>query len=146
MDAEAAGRTMVRQGKEKKELMTNVSDNMRQILVDWLVDVHQSFELKEQTLYLTLTVSPRHPFHSLDDDIERTVDYYTVAERVKSLAADRPRRLIETLADEVARMVLDEFAAQEVAVEVEKHILPDTDAVTVRTTLRREVTEEGNGD
>ena len=42
------------QGKEQKELMTNVSDSMRQILVDWLVDVHQSFELKEQTLYLTL--------------------------------------------------------------------------------------------
>ena len=27
---------------------------MRQILIDWLVDVHQSFDLKEQTLYLAL--------------------------------------------------------------------------------------------
>jgi hypothetical protein len=27
---------------------------MRQILVDWLVDVHLSFELKEQTLHLAL--------------------------------------------------------------------------------------------
>jgi hypothetical protein len=27
---------------------------MRQILVDWLVDVHSSFELKEQTLFLAL--------------------------------------------------------------------------------------------
>lgn len=28
---------------------------MRQVLVDWLVDVHDSFELKEQTLYLALS-------------------------------------------------------------------------------------------
>lgn len=27
---------------------------MRQILIDWLIDVHDSFELKEQTLYLAL--------------------------------------------------------------------------------------------
>lgn len=27
---------------------------MRQILVDWLVDVHTSFELREQTLFLAL--------------------------------------------------------------------------------------------
>lgn len=34
--------------------MINITNDMRQILVDWLVDVHQSFELKEQTLYLAL--------------------------------------------------------------------------------------------
>ena len=28
---------------------------MRQILVDWLVDVHNSFDLKQQTLYLALS-------------------------------------------------------------------------------------------
>lgn len=31
-----------------------ITPDMRQILIDWLVDVHQSFELKEQTLYLAL--------------------------------------------------------------------------------------------
>jgi hypothetical protein len=34
--------------------MTYVTSDMRQILIDWLVDVHQSFELKEQTLHLAL--------------------------------------------------------------------------------------------
>ena len=29
-----------------------ISDKMRQILVDWMVDVHQSFELREETLHL----------------------------------------------------------------------------------------------
>ena len=34
--------------------MTNITPDMRHILIDWLIDVHQSFELKEQTLYLAL--------------------------------------------------------------------------------------------
>lgn len=34
--------------------MTYINEDMRQILIDWLVDVHLSFELKEQTLYLAL--------------------------------------------------------------------------------------------
>jgi hypothetical protein len=35
-------------------MMIHVSSDMRQILVDWLIDVHLSFELREQTLYLAL--------------------------------------------------------------------------------------------
>jgi cyclin B len=34
---------------------TDVTEKMRQILIDWLVDVHQSFELKEETLFLALS-------------------------------------------------------------------------------------------
>ena len=34
--------------------MVTITSEMRQILVDWLIDVHQSFELKEQTLFLAL--------------------------------------------------------------------------------------------
>lgn len=33
-------------------MTTHVTASMRQILIDWLVDVHLSFQLKEQTLYL----------------------------------------------------------------------------------------------
>ena len=32
----------------------DVTEKMRQILIDWLVDVHDSFELKDQTLHLAL--------------------------------------------------------------------------------------------
>ena len=34
--------------------MHGITSDMRQILIDWLVDVHQSFDLKQQTLYLAL--------------------------------------------------------------------------------------------
>lgn len=35
-------------------MATIISADMRQILLDWLIDVHLSFELREQTLYLAL--------------------------------------------------------------------------------------------
>lgn len=40
--------------REREELMGQVTVEMRAILVDWLVDVHFSFELREQTLFLAL--------------------------------------------------------------------------------------------
>ena len=33
---------------------SEVTDKMRQILIDWLVDVHQSFQLREETLHLAV--------------------------------------------------------------------------------------------
>ena len=43
------------QKEEQKDIQKNITDKMRYILIDWLVDVHDSFELKEQTLHLALS-------------------------------------------------------------------------------------------
>ena len=43
------------QKTEAKEDQLDISIKMRQILIDWIVDVHDSFELKEQTLHLALS-------------------------------------------------------------------------------------------
>jgi dihydroneopterin aldolase len=48
------------------------------------------------------------------------------------VAAAKPRRLIETLAAELAQVVLEEFAAAQVQITLRKRILPQTDHVAVR--------------
>lgn len=53
-EAEIIAHMLSLQRREREELMTHVTVEMRAILVDWLVDVHSSFELREQTLYLAL--------------------------------------------------------------------------------------------
>lgn len=110
---------------------------IKRLAVDCFVGVPAEERAQSQTLVLSLTIGPRRPFASLQDKIEETVDYDAVAQRVRAVAQDRPRQLIETLADDLAVMVLEEFPAAWVEVEVEKHILPDTEAVTVRTCRRR---------
>ena len=89
-----------------------------------------------QRLALNLTLEPAHDFRALEDRIENTVDYFVVAQTVQQLAAARPRRLLETLAQEIAEEVLARFAVRAVEVELRKFILPDTAFVAVR--LRRE--------
>lgn len=36
-----------------------VNEKMRAILIDWLIDVHQKFELSPETLYLTINIIDR---------------------------------------------------------------------------------------
>jgi dihydroneopterin aldolase len=88
-----------------------------------------------QELRVSLRIGIDTGFAAMDDDIGRTLDYAALAGDIHALAADRPRRLIETLAADIATRVLDHPRATEVEVVVEKFILPDTDAVAV--VLRR---------
>ena len=89
-----------------------------------------------QELRVSVTISISTPFAEMADDLGRTLDYAALATGIQSLAADRPRRLIETLASDIAGHVLACPVAAGVEVTVEKFILPETDCVAVR--LRRE--------
>ena len=90
---------------------------------------------KAQRLTVSLTMVPVHEFGAMDDDVSRTIDYAAVSKAIKELAAAKPRKLIETLAEEIAELVLDDFVCRHVALELRKYVLPDTEYVAVR--LRR---------
>ena len=89
-----------------------------------------------QRLTVCLTLTPAHGLHGLDDRIENTVNYSAVCAVVRALAAERARRLIETLAEDIAATILARFACLAVEVELRKYILPDTDYVAVRLSRR----------
>ena len=65
------------------------------------------------------------------DDIASTVDYKSVSDEVRELAGRGERQLIETLAQEIAGHVLENFPVNAIRVELEKFILPETDWVGV---------------
>ncbi len=85
-----------------------------------------------QTLSITATLTPRVAFADLQDNIVQTADYDLAARRISAVAQARPRRLIETLAVELADMLLAEFALTAAEVEIRKFILPNTEYVAVR--------------
>jgi len=37
-----------------------INERMRSILIDWLIEVHQKFELNQETLYLTINIVDRY--------------------------------------------------------------------------------------
>lgn len=87
-----------------------------------------------QVLNADIVMSPRLSFEAMQDQIASTIDYQAVTNAVKALAASRPRHLIETLAAEIAALILGDFAALSVSVTLRKRILPGTDNVAVRLT------------
>ena len=89
-----------------------------------------------QRLTVSLVLEPIRDFRALEDRLENTVDYFALSEFVKMLSLARPRRLIETLAEEIAAELLAQFPLRAVEVELRKFILPDTQFVAVR--VRRE--------
>jgi FolB domain-containing protein len=95
------------------------------------IGVPDDERIGQQVLKVNIDMKPEVSFSSLNDEMEGGVDYYQVSLRLKELALAKPRKLIETLAEDLARVILNEFPVSKVRVELEKFILPDTDHVGV---------------
>jgi len=104
---------------------------IRRLRVRTHIGVPDDERAQAQTLFVTVRMVPAQGFAGLADQISHTIDYHAVALEIQTLAAVRPRRLIETLAVETADHLLVRHPLQSVAVSIEKHILPDTECVAV---------------
>jgi len=105
---------------------------IRNLEVTTHIGVPDEERREAQRLSITLILEPNRSFEGLEDRIENTVDYAAVCEAVKKVAASRPRRLVETLAEEVASHLLNRFPIWRISVEIRKFILPETEYVAVR--------------
>jgi len=115
---------------------------MNEILIQGLaIECHVGVPDEErahpQRLLVNVTLVPRVGFADVQDDLTNTADYDAAARRIASVAAERPRRLIETLAADLVEMLLREFPLTVAEVEIRKFILPQTEYVAVR--CRRDI-------
>ncbi len=91
---------------------------------------------RAQPQRLLLTVEMTHDFHSAaaEDELGATIDYYSVCQQLKSFGEGVHWKLIETLAVDIAQMILEDFKPRTVTVEVKKFIIPEAQYVAVRVT------------
>lgn len=83
---------------------------------------------------LALSVEMEHDFSGLADTLERTIDYQALSRRLEDFVRGRSWKLIETLAVQLAEMILREFKPARVTVEVKKFVIPQAGHVSVRVT------------
>ena len=107
---------------------------IRGLQISCYLGVPDEERAKSQDILVHVTLFPHESLEPLDDDIDRTVDYYAVSLRLESVAHEKPRKLIETLAEDFADVVLTEFPVSAVRIEIEKFILPNTHHVGVLIT------------
>jgi len=108
------------------------SIQLRGLQLDCHIGVPEAERSTSQRLLADLELDIRQDFSGMQDAIENTVDYAALASEVRSLAAAHPRKLIESLAAEIADHLLARYPLiQSVRVEIRKFILPETDHVAV---------------
>ena len=101
------------------------------------IGVPEDERAKAQRLTFNISFSPTRSIESLEDDIERAVDYAEVCREVKRFVEQRQDRLVETLADALAQRLLEIFEIQQIKVELRKYILPEVEFVSVTVTRER---------
>lgn len=65
------------------------------------------------------------------DDLTKTINYFEVTQRLLAFGDNREWKLIEKLAEDVARTILAEFRPQRIRVEIKKFIIPEARHISV---------------
>jgi dihydroneopterin aldolase len=103
-----------------------------------IVGVPDEEREEAQRLLVDVDVVPARDFSELGDQIGNAVDYFALSQKVKAVAeSGEERRLIETLAADIATVAMEDEAVLKVTVRIRKFILPDTEFVGVELTRSR---------
>lgn len=100
--------------------------------VFYCVGVPDEERAKPQRLLLTIEMAHDFRAAAMADELGGTIDYFAVSQRLLKFGDGVHWKLIETLAVDIAQMILDEFGPQSVTVEVKKFIIPQARHVSVR--------------
>ena len=111
---------------------------VRDLRVDVLIGIHKRERHVAQVVSIDLDIGLPGTTVFATDKVADTIDYEQVALRIKSLAGTGHFRLVETFADRIARLLIDDFKAPWVKVSAAKiGILPNARFVGVSIERRR---------
>ncbi len=111
---------------------------IRDLRVEVLIGIHKREHHVPQIVSLDLEIGLPGDTVFATDRVSDTIDYEQVVLGIRKLGASGHFRLVETLADRVARLLLDEFGAPWVKVSAAKiGILPNARLVGVSIERRK---------
>src|SRR5215471_9896689 len=92
--------------------------------VNFCIGVTHEERAQPQRLLVTIDMSHDFSLAALGDRIEKTINYYDVAQDVLKFGEGRSWKLLERLALNLADMVLTKYKPQAVMVEIKKFTIP----------------------
>jgi dihydroneopterin aldolase len=93
---------------------------IRDLRVEALIGIHRRERHAPQTVSIDLDIGLPGTAVFQSDKVADTIDYEQVALKIRALAGSAHFRLVETLAERIARLLLDDFGAPAVKVSVAK--------------------------
>ncbi len=104
---------------------------VRNLKTDLLIGIHDHEKKKKQPVVVTVEADVDIGT-GISDDIENTVSYSPIVLGIRQLASSGHINLVETLAEKIATLTLNDKRVREVMVRVEKTTAyDDTDSVGV---------------
>ena len=111
---------------------------IRDLRVQVLIGIHKRERYVAQVVSIDLDIGLPGEAVFASDRIADTIDYEQVALRIGALAASGHFKLVETFAERIARLLIDDFKAPWVKVSAAKiGILPNAKSVGVSIERRR---------
>jgi FolB domain-containing protein len=111
---------------------------IRELEVFYCVGVPDEERAKPQRLLLTIEIEHDFKSAATEDELVATIDYFAVSQRLLRFGDGVHWKLIETLAVDIAQMVLEDFSPRSVTVEVKKFMIPQAHHVATRVTRARQ--------
>jgi FolB domain-containing protein len=105
--------------------------------VSYCVGISEEERSKPQRLLLSVEINFDFSSAALSDRIEKTINYFTVAQQLLAYGQNRSWKLLERLATNIADFILTQYSPQSVTVEVKKFVIPQARFVAVSLTKTR---------
>lgn len=93
---------------------------IRDLRVEALIGIHKRERHVAQTVSIDLDIGLPGTTVFMSDKVADTIDYEQVALKIKALATSGHFRLVETLAERIARLLLEDFGAPWAKISVAK--------------------------
>ena len=100
------------------------------------VGVSAAERARRQRLVVNLSMWPARDLRDIRDTVSRTVDYAVVCRETKTYLSQQSPKLIETLAEDLAGHLLQNFHLRKVRLEIRKFVLKDAAYTSVAVTRR----------
>lgn len=105
--------------------------------IDCHIGVPDEERSRKQRLFADIAITPVKQFSDMDDDIAHSIDYASLALELADVAALKSRKLIETLAHDLALHCMSKKGISRASVTVRKYILPQTEYVSTTFVLEK---------
>lgn len=93
---------------------------INQLQLQTVIGIHDWEREKKQTVILDIEIACSIKQAVKSDQIKDCIDYFSVCERLKKLADSHNFQLVESFAEEVSRIILQEFSAPGVKIKLSK--------------------------
>ena len=108
---------------------------LKGIISECIIGINDYERKNKQKVIVDITIF--HNFLNLDDDIEKTVNYSDIYKFTKKFISGTNYNLIETLGDNLAKKIIEEFNIKKIRIELFKpSVYEEDEAVSIK--LERE--------